>query len=64
MKPHFVEIKDSESHEGFVIDMEGPYHPKSERIGEHLYGLTLYIDHVPSYFEKYISTKEEIRRKD
>ncbi len=62
MKPHFVEIKDSETQEGIIIDMEGPYHAKSERIGEHLYGHTLYIDNIPYHFEKYIPTKEELIR--
>lgn len=62
MKPHFVEIKDSETQKGIIIGMEGPYHPKSERIGEHLYGHTLYIDNAPYHFEKYIPTKEELRR--
>ncbi|MFZ3065488.1 MAG: hypothetical protein WA277_09420 [Nitrospirota bacterium] len=42
--------------------MEGHYHPKSERIGEHLYGQTVYIDNVPYHFEKYIPNKEELRR--
>ncbi len=62
MKPHFVEINDSETHEGIIVDMEGPYHPKSERIGEHIYGHTLYIEGIPYHFEKYIPTKEEIGR--
>lgn len=62
MKPHFVEIKDSETQKGIIIDMEGPYHPKSKRLGEHLYGHTLYIDNVPYHFEKYIPTKEELIR--
>ena len=62
MKPHFVELKDSETHESFVIGMEGPYHPKSKRIGEHLYGHTLYIDNVPYHFEKYIPTQKELQK--
>lgn len=62
MKPHFVEIKDSESHESFIIGMEGPHHRKDERIGEHLYGHTLYIDNVPYHLEKYIPAKEELKR--
>ena len=62
MKPHFVEIKDSETQKGIIIDMEGPYHAKSKRLGEHLYGHTLYIDNVPYHFEKYIPTKEELIR--
>jgi len=27
-----------------------------------MYGTTLYIDNVPYHFEKYIPTKEEIRK--
>ena len=41
MKPHFLEIKDFETQENIIIDMEGPYHPKNKRIGEHMYGATL-----------------------
>jgi hypothetical protein len=62
MKPHLVEIKDSETQKSIIVDMEGPYHPKEERIGEHMYGVTLYIDNVPYHFEKYIPTEEEIRK--
>lgn len=62
MKPHLIEIKDFETHESIVVDMEGPYHSKTKRIGEHMYGNTLYIDNVPYHFEKYIPTKEEIRK--
>ena len=62
MKPHYVEIKDREAQETITIDMEGPYHAKSERIGEHLYGHTLYIDNVPYHLEKYIPNKQELRR--
>lgn len=61
MKPHFVEIKNPESHTSIIVDMEGPYHRKSERIGEHMYGYTLYIDGIPYHFEKYIPTEEEIK---
>jgi len=60
MKQHFIEIKNSETHDSFIIDMEGPYHRKDERLGEHLYGHTLYIDNVPYHFEKYIPTEEEL----
>lgn len=60
MKPHFVEIKDSETQDSIIVDMEGPYHPKKESIGEHMYGITLYIDNVPYHFEKYIPTEEEL----
>ena len=31
MKPYFVEIKDSETQESIIVDMEGPYHHKKER---------------------------------
>lgn len=62
MRPHYVEIKDHEAQESIIIDMEGHYHPKNERIGEHLYGHTLYIDNVPYHLEKYIPAKEELRR--
>lgn len=62
MKPHLVEIKDPETNESIIIDMEGPYHPKNKRIGEHMYGYTLYIDGIPYHFEKYIPTKEELQR--
>ncbi len=61
MKPHYVEIKDHETQKGIIIDMEGTYHLKNERIGEHLYGHTLYIDDIPYHFEKYIPTKEELK---
>jgi hypothetical protein len=60
MKPHFVEIKNFETQESIVVDMEGPYHPKNKRIGEHIYGITLLIDNVPYHFEKYIPTEEEL----
>jgi len=33
MKPHLIEIKDSETDKSIIIDMEGPYHPKNKRIG-------------------------------
>lgn len=62
MKPHIIEIENPETQTSIIIDMEGQYHPKSERIGEHLYGHTLYIDNVPYHFEKYIPAKEELRR--
>jgi len=62
MKPHFVEVRDFETKESIIIDMEGPYHSKKTRIGEHLYGATLYIDNVPYHFEKYIPTKEELKK--
>ncbi|MEW6675521.1 MAG: hypothetical protein AB1348_05915 [Nitrospirota bacterium] len=62
MKPHFVEIKDHETRDSIIVDMEGPYHPKNKRIGEHIYGITLLIDNVPYHFEKYIPTQEELRR--
>lgn len=60
MKPHLIEIKDLETHEGIIVDMEGPYHPKNKRIGEHMYGTTLLIDNVPYHFEKYVPTEKEI----
>ena len=60
MKPHLVEIKNSETQESIIVDMEGPYHPKKERIGEHMYGHTLYIEGIPYHFEKYIPTEEEL----
>lgn len=62
MKPHLIEIKDFETQESFIMDMEGPYHHKKERIGEHIYGTTLLIDNIPYHFEKYIPTKEEIKK--
>jgi len=62
MKPYFVEIKDSETQESIIVDMEGPYHHKKERIGEHMYGCTLYIGGIPYHFEKYIPSKEEIKK--
>lgn len=62
MKPHFVEIKDFETKRSIIVDMEGPYHAKNKRIGEHIYGVTLLIDGVPYHFEKYIPTKEELRK--
>ena len=60
MKPHLIEIKDFETHEGIIVDMEGPYHRKNERIGEHMYGTTLLIENIPYHFEKYIPTEEEL----
>jgi len=62
MKPHFVEIKDFETRESIIIDMEGPYHPKNKRVGEHMYGVTLYIDNIPYHFEKYIPAEEELKK--
>ncbi len=62
MRPHYVEIKDRDAQVSIIIDMEGPYHAKSKRLGEHLYGHTIYIDNVPYHFEKYIPTKEELIR--
>lgn len=62
MQTHFVEIKNRETQESVIVDMEGPYHPKSERIGEHMYGVTLYIDNVPYHYEKYIPTEEELKK--
>ncbi len=62
MEPYFVEIKDFETRASILVDMEGPYHPKYTRIGEHIYGITLIIDDVPYHFEKYIPIKEELER--
>jgi hypothetical protein len=62
MKPHFVEIKDHETHNSISVDMEGPYHPKNKRVGKHIYGITLLIDNIPYHFEKYIPTEKEIRK--
>lgn len=62
MKPHFIEIKNPEMKNSIIVDMEGPYHPKNKRIGEHIYGATLLIDDVLYHFEKYIATKEELRK--
>ena len=62
MKPHLVEIRDFETQGNIVIDMEGPYHPKHKRIGEHIYGTILYIDDVPYHLEKYIPTGEEVKK--
>lgn len=62
MKPHLIEIENPESHTSIIVDMEGPYHPKSKKVGEHMYGHTLYIDGIPYHFEKYIPTEEEIRK--
>lgn len=62
MKPYFVTIKDWETGQSIIVDMEGPYHPKNKRIGEHIYGLTLMIDDVPYHFEKYIPTAREIKK--
>jgi len=44
--------------------MEGPYHPKSKRIGEHMHGITLLIEIIPYHFKKYTPTKEELRKYD
>lgn len=62
MKSHLIEIRDSETHNAIIVDMEGPYHPKKTKIGEHIYGHTLYIEGIPYHFEKYIPTKEELER--
>lgn len=63
MEPHFVEIRNPETGRSIVVDMEGPYHPKDKRIGEHIYGGTLLmIDNVPYHFEKYVPTKEELEK--
>jgi hypothetical protein len=62
MKPHFIEIKDFETQGNIVIDMEGPYHPKNKRMGEHMYGATVLIDNIPYHFEKYIPTEEELKK--
>lgn len=60
MKPHLIEIKDFETKKTIVVDMEGPYHKKDERIGEHIYGATIYIDNVPYHLEKYTPDEEEL----
>ena len=62
MRACLVEIRNAETGVGITVDMEGPYHKKSERIGEHIYGETIYIDGVPYHFEKYIPTKEELKQ--
>jgi hypothetical protein len=62
MKPHLIEIENPETNTCIIVDMEGPYHPRRKRIGEHVYGHTLYIDNVPYHFEKYIPTDEELKR--
>ncbi len=60
MEPYFVQIKDSATQDNIIVDMEGPYHAENERIGEHIYGVTLLIDGVSYHFEKYIPTEEEL----
>lgn len=60
MKPHLVEIENPETNTSIIVDMEGPYHPKKKRIGEHMYGHTLYIDDIPYHLEKYIPDEEEL----
>lgn len=60
MKPYYIEIQNPETKEEIIVDMEGPYHTENERIGEHIYGITLLIDCVPYHFEKYIPTQEEL----
>jgi len=62
VKPHLVEIRNSETKKSIIVDMEGPYHPKKERTGEHMYGATLLIDNAPYHFEKYIPTEEELMK--
>jgi len=60
MEPYFVAIKDPETQRNISVDMEGPYHDENERIGEHIYGMTLLVDDVPYHFEKYIPAREEL----
>ncbi len=60
MKPHLVEIENRETNTSIIVDMEGPYHSKKIKIGEHIYGVTIYIDNIPYHFEKYIPTEEEL----
>lgn len=62
MKPYLVEIKNPEAETSIIVDMEGPYHSKKTRIGEHIYGTTINIDNIPYHFEKYIPAKEELRK--
>lgn len=62
MKPHFIEIKNFETRNRIIIDMEGPYHPKHKRMGEHMYGATVLIDNIPYHFEKYIPTGKEVKK--
>ena len=62
MKPHLIEIENPESHTSIIVDMEGPYHSKKTKIGEHIYGITIYIDNVPYHFEKYIPTQKELQK--
>lgn len=62
MKLHCIEVKDFETQASIIVDMEGPYHPKNKRIGEHMYGATFLMDNVPYHFEKYIPTEEEIKK--
>ncbi len=47
MKPHLISLKNPEPQKSIIVDMEGPYHRKNKRIGEHMYGATLLIDNVP-----------------
>lgn len=56
----FVKIRTLENQNSIIVDMEGPYHEEHERIGEHIYGITLLIDGIPYHFEKYIPTEEEL----
>lgn len=62
MKPHLVKIKEPETGKSLIIDMEGPYHSKKERVGEQIYGAIVYIDNIPYHFEKYIPAPEELKR--
>jgi len=59
---NLVSIENRANDSSVVIDMEGPYHSKAERSGEHIYGETLYIDGLPCHFEKYVPTDKEIER--
>lgn len=59
MKPYYVELRNPETGNSITLDMEGPYHLKDKRIGEHIYGHTLLIENIPYHFEKYVPTKEE-----
>ena len=60
MKPYLVSITNAETNQTLIVDMEGPYHCEKERIGEHIYGITIFIDGIPYHFEKYIPTEEEL----
>ena len=61
MEPHFIEIRHRETQQSIIVDMEGPYHPKNKRIGEHIYGETKISKMIHEVHEPLLPQRHEVK---